>query len=417
MRRALGHGASPQVRRRADVAHDAPARQLTKQGGVLGGADAVCEANGAQGLERLGDGVGTGPLTRVRDRHEAHPPRSVEGFGEVARWEGRFLAAKAESHGARPGILGVEVEDALGRRGAPVPDDVEEDEDPAVPPSLVLFEDGLERRAHLEPVEAELLGDGRRNVDLGVADALAVKARREGPRHLRVVRRRADLPADVAVEREESLGRAEPCAALGDRGEIRENGRRRAAGETDEGRSRNRALEVQVELDGRREPEPSEEGGGGRSEAHAGGSYGLPEAGPLGTPPRERLWMRAAAFGVDLLLVAGGPFVVSSGIVLVILAVASEPPAGLDAGFRAAQAVAGLLFLFRDAAGGSPGKKLFGLRLVLPGSAPAGPLASVTRNLLLLIPGWNLVEIAAVIRRRDGRRPGDRLAGTTLVEA
>jgi len=127
--------------------------------------------------------------------------------------------------------------------------------------------------------------------------------------------------------------------------------------------------------------------------------------------------MRGAAFGVDLLLVAGGPFLVASAIVFGIAWAAAEPPVGLDAGFRAAQGLAALLFLFRDGAGGSPGKKLFGLRVVRRGGLPAGPAASLLRNVPLLVPGWNLFEIAAVVRRRDGRRPGDRLAGTTLVEA
>ena len=42
--------------------------------------------------------------------------------------------------------------------------------------------------------------------------------------------------------------------------------------------------------------------------------------------------------------------------------------------------------------------------------------ASVVRNLPLLVPGWNLLELLAVMRRPDGRRLGDRLAGTTLLE-
>jgi uncharacterized RDD family membrane protein YckC len=126
--------------------------------------------------------------------------------------------------------------------------------------------------------------------------------------------------------------------------------------------------------------------------------------------------MRAAAFGVDLVLVAGGPLLVASALVFGIAALA-EKPAGLDDGFRAAQILAVLLFLARDAAGGSPGKKLFGLRLVRGDGTPAGLGASLLRNLLLLVPGWNLVEIVSVMRRRDGRRPGDRLARTALVEA
>lgn len=174
-----------------------------------------------------------------------------------------------------------------------------------------------------------------------------------------------------------------------------------------------------MELDSGRGGESAEERGGGRGEAHASASYGVFQTGPipLGAPPRGRLWMRAAAFGVDLLLVAGGPLLAASAIVFGIAMLATEAPAGLDDGFRAAQGVAVLLFLARDAAGGSPGKRLFGLRLIRPGGGPSGLTASLIRNLTLLLPVWNLIEIAWVIRRRDGRRPGDKLARTTLVEA
>ena len=127
--------------------------------------------------------------------------------------------------------------------------------------------------------------------------------------------------------------------------------------------------------------------------------------------------MRAAAFGVDLILVAGVPFLLASVIVFSVYISSREVPAGLDDGFRFAQAVAVCLFLLRDAGGGSPGKKLFGLRLILPGGVKAGVLQSLLRNGPLLIPGWNLIEATSLLRRRDGRRPGDRLAGTLLVEA
>jgi uncharacterized RDD family membrane protein YckC len=126
--------------------------------------------------------------------------------------------------------------------------------------------------------------------------------------------------------------------------------------------------------------------------------------------------MRAAAFGVDLILVAGIPLLLASAIVLGVHA-GSRAPAGLDAGFRAAQVVAVSLFLLRDADGGSPGKRLFGLRLIRRGGARAGPLQSVARNLTLLVPVWNVIELVSLIRRGDGRRPGDRAAGTALVEA
>lgn len=419
VRRARPNRARREIGRRADVADDAAAREKAQERGVLGGPDAVRDADGPEALERLGDGFGARPFARVRDGHQAEPPRAPERRGEIPRGEARFLASQPEPGGAPPRVLLVEVEDAVGRRGSPVAHGVEEHEDPSAARGFVRREDALEGRAHLEPVEAEPFGHGRRDVDLGVADTLARKARDEGARDEPIVGRGPDLPADVSVEGEESVRRAEARAPRADGREIRENGPGRAGGQAHERRRRDRALEVQMELDGGRGRETAEKRGGGRGEGHADGSYGVFETGPipLAAPPRERLWMRAAAFGVDLLLVAGGPLLVASVIVGGVAAVAAEAPAGLNAGFRAAQALSVLLFLARDGAGGSPGKKLFGLRLIRPGGSPAGLEASLLRNLPLLVPGWNLVEVASVIRRRDGRRPGDKLAGTTLVEA
>jgi uncharacterized RDD family membrane protein YckC len=149
-------------------------------------------------------------------------------------------------------------------------------------------------------------------------------------------------------------------------------------------------------------------------ERHAPPSYGPL---PPGVLPPNRLWIRAAAYGVDLLILAGGPLLLSTVVIVVILLVAKDPPATLARGFVAAQALFALLFLVRDTGGGSPGKRLFGLRLVREGGEPVGLLASVARNIPMLVPGWNLIELLAVVRRGDGRRGGDRLAGTTLVEA
>lgn len=163
-----------------------------------------------------------------------------------------------------------------------------------------------------------------------------------------------------------------------------------------------------------------EKGEGVSSRGHARASYETSfETGPvpLGAPPRERLWMRLAAFGIDLILVAGGPLLLASVIVGAIRAASREAPAGLDTGFQAAQVVAVCLFLLRDAGGGSPGKRLFGLRLIRRGGKPAGLAASLLRNALLLVPGWNLIELTSLLGRRDGRRPGDRVASTLLVEA
>ncbi len=103
--------------------------------------------------------------------------------------------------------------------------------------------------------------------------------------------------------------------------------------------------------------------------------------------------------------------------IVAFLLFVADPPPSLARGFLAAQGLFAVLFLLRDTGGGSPGKKLFGLRLVRSGGRPVGVVASVARNIPMLVPGWNVIELLAVMRRRDGRRGGDRLAGTTLLES
>ncbi len=124
--------------------------------------------------------------------------------------------------------------------------------------------------------------------------------------------------------------------------------------------------------------------------------------------------MRGAALGIDLVLLAGGPLLAATVIVFAILLVVEEPPVYLAVGFRVAQAAFVLAFLLRDARPGlSPGKRLLGLR-VETRAGPATLWTSLLRNATLLIPLWNVVEAVILIRR--GGRPGDRLAGTKVVE-
>ena len=71
--------------------------------------------------------------------------------------------------------------------------------------------------------------------------------------------------------------------------------------------------------------------------------------------------------------------------------------------------------LLRDGLRGrSMGKRLLGLRLVTPKGEVCGYGRSVVRNFPLVIPGWNLVELALVISGRS--RTGDRIARTTVTE-
>ncbi|HSB36035.1 MAG TPA: RDD family protein, partial [Thermoanaerobaculia bacterium] len=164
-----------------------------------------------------------------------------------------------------------------------------------------------------------------------------------------------------------------------------------------------------------------EEPADGVVEGHGTSSYGSGsrpgEPAGTGQLPASRLWIRAAAFGADLLLLAGAPLLVSTFVIVLVLLSTPDPPPTLARGFHAAQALFALLFLLRDTGGKSPGKRLFGLVLHREGGGRVTALDSLARNLPMLVPGWNLIELLVVIRRPDGRRQGDRLAGTTLLEA
>ncbi len=73
--------------------------------------------------------------------------------------------------------------------------------------------------------------------------------------------------------------------------------------------------------------------------------------------------------------------------------------------------------LLRDGyRGRSPGKRLFGLRIDTPDGEPCGWGRSVLRNLPLVVPGWNLVEVALVFFTYRSIRTGDRLARTRVVQ-
>ncbi len=74
-----------------------------------------------------------------------------------------------------------------------------------------------------------------------------------------------------------------------------------------------------------------------------------------------------------------------------------------------------IAILLRDGIRGrSMGKRLLGLRLITPQGERCGYGRSILRNLPLVVPVWNLVELALVVIGRS--RTGDRIAGTTVTE-
>jgi uncharacterized RDD family membrane protein YckC len=400
------------VRREADVERDAGTSEAPDERRVAGGTDAVGDPPGFQPAEGVGDRTGPPHLPGVDDGGQAEAGQAPVDRSEVSGGKGQLIPAEAEADGPRPGVPRVEVQDAVRRVGAELPDGIQKDPDATAPPALVPGEDRLDRVPDGRPFEPEPVDDGGGDVDLGVGDPLTAEAGRQIPGQEGKVLRPAQEAADVAVEGEKTGEAVEPAAGADGR-EIREEGRAGMPGEVDEGRSADGALEVEVELGLRPEAEDPEGLGG----IHGGPSYGTPRREVFTLVPSERLWLRAAALGLDLICLAGGPLLVATLIVFLVVLLAQEPPVGLPRVFRAAQALFVVLFLLRDARGASPGKVLLGLSVARADGGPVRPLDSVLRNLPLLVPGLNLLEAVAVVQRPDSRRLGDRLAGTAVGES
>jgi uncharacterized RDD family membrane protein YckC len=348
----------------------------------------------------------------VDDGRQAEPRQAPVDRGEIARREGQLVSAEAKTDDPGPGVPDVKVEDAVRCVGAEVPDGIEKDPDPSVPTALVPGEDRLDCVPHGRPVEPQPVDDGGRDVDLGVRDPLPAEAGRQVQREEGKVRRGAQQSADVAVEGEEA-GQAVEGAAGPDGRQVGEEGRPGTARETDERGGPDGPLEVKVKLGFR----PEAEGTEGLDDVHAGPSYGTPRREVFSAVPSERLWLRAAALGLDLICLAGGPLLVATVVVFLVVLLAAEPPVGLPRVFRAAQVLFVVLFLLRDARGASPGKVLLGLSVARADGGRVRTVDSVLRNLPLLVPVLNLFEALAVVRRSDSRRLGDRLAGTTVGES
>lgn len=374
----------------------------------------MCDPNRPQPPERGSDRFRATRLSRVDEGREAEAPDTRVNALEVAGGEGSFVAAETKAGDPWPGRPLLQVEDPVGRAGPPLTDRVEKDADRSAAAPFVIGEDPLEGVPNGRPRESDLLDHGRGDVDLCVMDPFAVEPADEVAGHFGVIIGTRQTAADVAVEFEETADVTGTGLPGAEGGEVGENGAGRAPRQTDESRRRDASLEVQVKFDLRSRSKPGEKAAAGARKRHDAASYGEL---PPGVLPPERLWIRAAAYGVDLLLLAGGPLLLSTLAIVAFLLFVADPPASLARGFLAAQGLFAILFLLRDTGGGSPGKKLFGLRLVRDGGRPVGVVASVTRNLPLLVPGWNLIELIAVMRRRDGRRGGDRLAGTMLLES
>jgi hypothetical protein len=78
------------------------------------------------------------------------------------------------------------------------------------------------------------------------------------------------------------------------------------------------------------------------------------------------------------------------------------------------------IFFELTRAGATPGKRIFGLRVVMDSGLPVTPAASVTRNLLRaadFLPMAYTFGIITLLLNRDCKRLGDLAAGTLVVYA
>jgi uncharacterized RDD family membrane protein YckC len=128
--------------------------------------------------------------------------------------------------------------------------------------------------------------------------------------------------------------------------------------------------------------------------------------------PQTKL-LRVAAFLVDALLISILLILPASAVSYAMTWTTS--PKGIQLVWWAALLVLMLAILLRDGfRRRSIGKQLLGLRLVTPRGEGCGYFRSIVRNLPLIIPGWNLLEVILVVAGKP--RTGDRIARTTVTE-
>jgi len=131
------------------------------------------------------------------------------------------------------------------------------------------------------------------------------------------------------------------------------------------------------------------------------------------TEPSQTKLLRIAAFLVDALSIAI-ILVLPASVVSYAMTWASSPK-GIQIVWWAALAVLMVAMLLRDGfRGRSIGKHLLGLRLLTPRGEGCGYGRSFARNLPLVVPGWNLLEVLLVLFGKP--RTGDRIAKTSVTE-
>lgn len=134
----------------------------------------------------------------------------------------------------------------------------------------------------------------------------------------------------------------------------------------------------------------------------------------VSTEGSQTTLLRVAAFLVDALTIAV-VLVAPAALISYAMAWIGGSLKGIQIVWWAALAILILSILLRDGfRGRSVGKQLLGLRLTTKKGRPCGYLRSVVRNIPLIVPPWNLIEVAFVLAGKP--RTGDRIARTLVTE-
>jgi uncharacterized RDD family membrane protein YckC len=132
------------------------------------------------------------------------------------------------------------------------------------------------------------------------------------------------------------------------------------------------------------------------------------------TDSSQTTLLRIAAFLVDALTLSV-LLVLPASIISYSMAWVGGSVKGISVVWFVALGILVLGMLIRDGyRGRSIGKQVLGLRLVTPRGDGCGYARSVARNMPLVIPVWNVLEVILVVAGRP--RTGDRLARTNVTE-
>ena len=134
----------------------------------------------------------------------------------------------------------------------------------------------------------------------------------------------------------------------------------------------------------------------------------------VSTSGSQTTLLRIAAFLVDAVTISI-VLILPASTISYALAWIGGSVKGIQIVWWVALAILIVSILIRDGIRGrSVGKQLLGLKLTTRAGDRCGYLRSVVRNLPLLVPLWNLLEVGLVLAGKS--RSGDRIAGTLVTE-